>query len=382
LSHYNAPSYETVKRWVKRVGYYKLHCPKERADDWTVIIDASIQLGSQKALVIIGCRSSSLQFGRAPTLQDFEPLSLKVVNKLTAKVVEESLKTVSESIGGISSICSDRGSDILLGIKNFKSTNPNTRQICDTAHFIANRLQRKLQKNDRWISFRNEVTQSRRKLQHSLAAGAMAPSPREKARFMNIDSLVEWALNMLVLIDDLETVIGPNIALDQKFRDELTWLKGYRSEIIHWKQLTLIGKAARNIVRLEGIHPMISEGFVNSLCELDLTVNELPFADNVTEFLMEQAKGLKIGERFLGTSEPIEAMFGKMKALEKDQRAFGFTSLTLVTLAAVGPLNESTVRAAMEEVKHSDLEKWHKNEIGETVQKQRQHIKKLVFSNP
>ncbi|MFT5317124.1 MAG: hypothetical protein ACI8RA_000367, partial [Chlamydiales bacterium] len=45
-------------------------------------------------------------------------------------------------------------------------------------------------------------------------------------------------------------------------------------------------------------------------------------------------------------------------------------------------LNESTVRAAMEEVKHSDLEKWHKNEIGETVQKQRQHIKKLVFSNP
>jgi hypothetical protein len=48
-------------------------------------------------------------------------------------------------------------------------------------------------------------------------------------------------------------------------------------------------------------------------------------------------------------------------------------------LAAVGPLDESTVRAAMEEVKHSDLEKWNKNEIGETVQKQRQHVKNLVM---
>ncbi|SCA64232.1 hypothetical protein SCG7086_CV_00030, partial [Chlamydiales bacterium SCGC AG-110-P3] len=222
------------------MGYHKLHRPKKKAADWTVIVDASIQIGSQKALVIIGCRASSLEFGRAPTLQDFEPLFLEISNKLTSEVIKKALRTVSDSVGHIAVICSDRGSDILRGIKDFSVSSPHTRHVSDSAHFVATLFKKKLEKNEQWIAFRGGVTQTRRILQQSPLAGAMPPSPRTKARFMNVDSIIEWACDMLVLIDNLADTMGPKTALDQRIYEEVEWLQDYRSEIYHWNCLTLI----------------------------------------------------------------------------------------------------------------------------------------------
>ena len=80
---------------------------------------------------------------------------------------------------------------------------------------------------------------------------------------------------------------------------------------------------------------------------------------------------MKVGERFLATSEPIESFFGKFKALEGEQKAFGFTNLILASLAVVGPLEKSLVYSAMKTVKNSDIVNWQRNEIGKTIQQQR-----------
>jgi len=185
--------------------------------DWMVIIDASIQIGDQKCLAVLGCPVNLLPKGRALTLKDLTPLALHVVRGLNAEVVEKTLREVKEIVGNIASICSDRGSDMLCGIKNFRVNNPDTRLIHDTSHRVANFLKANLEKDERWRSFRKQVTQARRKMQNSMISGAMPPSPREKARFMNVGSLIEWAADILVLLNSpdqlpMEQAIQPSQA--------------------------------------------------------------------------------------------------------------------------------------------------------------------------
>jgi hypothetical protein len=35
----SAPSFSTTKLWIKKIGYYQLYSPKEKADDWVIIMD-------------------------------------------------------------------------------------------------------------------------------------------------------------------------------------------------------------------------------------------------------------------------------------------------------------------------------------------------------
>lgn len=82
LKKYSAPSCTAVKRWLQKVGYYKLKQPKIIADDWNTLIDASIQMGDKKCLLVVGCRKSSLLKNRALTLEDLEILSMSIVSTI------------------------------------------------------------------------------------------------------------------------------------------------------------------------------------------------------------------------------------------------------------------------------------------------------------
>ncbi len=77
----------TIKRWAQQVGYYKLKLPRVTANDWMVIIDASIQMGEKKCVVVLGCGGTNLPRDRALTLEDLEILSMVIVSNLNGEVV-------------------------------------------------------------------------------------------------------------------------------------------------------------------------------------------------------------------------------------------------------------------------------------------------------
>lgn len=375
LKGYQAPSFTTIKRWAQQVGYYKLKRIKDIANDWMVIIDASIQMGEKKCVVILGCRRTNLPRNRALALQDLEILSMIIVSSLNNKVVTEMLQEVALAVGKIVAICSDRGSEILCGVRNFQKSSPDTRHIGDTAHRVSNLLEANLEKDPRWKKFREQVTQARRKMQNSSIPGALPPSPREKARYMNVDSLIRWAAGMLVLLDNGAS--HPGLDIDE-LRKYLGWLLSYRDEIDHWNRLISVGVAARYVVRMEGVHMDIADSFEKAISSIKMGIRELRFADQLTEFLLSQSKGMKQGECYIGSTESLESLFGKIKYIEREQRAFGFTSLLLAAMAAVGPIDEKTIAEAMTFVKISDINKWAAEEIGQSVQSQRRQIKKIV----
>lgn len=286
--------------------------------------------------------------------------------------------TETESVvGKISAICSDRGSEIVCGVKRFQQANPDTRHIGDTAHRVSNLLEATLEKSSRWKKFRELVTQARRRMQNSLIPGALPPSPRTKARYMNMDSLIKWAVSMLILLDQGVSHAGLDI---EELRKYLSWLLPYRDDIDYWNRLVIIGQTARHVVRTEGIHTYITDAFEQAISFIKMGPRELEFANQLTEFLLTQSKEVKFGEWFIGSSEILESLFGKIKYMEREQRAFGFTSLLLAAMAAVGPLNEKIVTEAMASVKRSDIDAWATKEIGQSIQSQRRQIKKIVSS--
>jgi hypothetical protein len=372
LKKYSAPSCTAIKRWLQKVGYYKLKKPKIIANDWNVLIDASIQMGEKKCLLVVGCRKSSLLKNRALKLEDLEVLSMSIVSTINAKLTTQVLQEVALLVGKIVCICSDRGSEILRGVKDFQLISPTTRHISDTAHRVANFLEATLEKNVIWKKFRELATQSRRKMQNSLVAGALPPSPRTKSRFMNVDTIIKWALAMLFLLDN--GVSTPDLDIDE-LKKYLGWLQEYRTDVEYWNNIVSIGAAARNSVRTENIHMNIIDSFEQSISSIKMGSRELQFADKISSFLLEQSKDMGFGECFIGSTEVLESLFGKIKYMEHEQTAFGFTSLVLAAMATVGLTDDQTIAKAIKSIKQSDIDAWTVKEIGKTVQSQRRKIK-------
>ena len=183
------------------------------------------------------------------------------------------------------------------------------------------------------------------------------------------------ATSMLILID--KGVSAKEIDINE-LRRYVEWLSDYRGDIYYWNRLVSIGAAARQCIRIEGIHINIVDSFEQAISSIPMGLQELQFADRISLFLMEQSKGLKPEELFVGSTEVIESLFGKIKFMECEQTAFGFTSLVLASMACVGPTDDKTIGDAIRAVKLSDIDEWAAKEIGKSVQSQRKQLKKIV----
>ena len=79
------------------------------------------------------------------------------------------------------------------------------------------------------------------------------------------------------------------------------------------------------------------------------------YAGDLIDFFSEQEKIVPTGQVWIGSSEIIESLFGKVKHLEQDQSKGGFTSLILGAAACVGKIDTATVRQAIEQYSIKDI---------------------------
>ena len=55
------PSYSVIRQWLAKIGLYELQRPKEKRDDWIWILDFTIELGTEKCLVVLGISSEVIR---------------------------------------------------------------------------------------------------------------------------------------------------------------------------------------------------------------------------------------------------------------------------------------------------------------------------------
>ena len=88
------PSFTGIRKWLGRIGIYELKRENEYRDDWIFIVDFTVELGKQKALVILGISQKYFQDeviskNRSLSHKDVEVLGLEIMDSTTGELIEQ-----------------------------------------------------------------------------------------------------------------------------------------------------------------------------------------------------------------------------------------------------------------------------------------------------
>lgn len=361
--------YSSVRTWLLRVGLFAFESPKEPADDWALLIDHSVQVGTCKCLAIVAVRLSQAPYPeRCLRFSDLEPIAVVPMEHSTGEAVHRELEQVVARIGVPRLIVSDYGSDVKAGIDKFRANHPTTASTYDMAHKGACLLKRRMEADPRWSEFVKRLGQTKSRVQQTELAALMGPSLRPKARFMNVERVLRWGRRMLDLFER-----GDRVKVDPKrLQAKYGWLRQYAEAIAEWSQFQEVTRTATTYIRQQGYHQQADAELAERFAALTLEPTARTLADEVERFVAEQSAAARPGERLVGSTEILESCFGKLKNLERQQSQSGFTGLILSLGALLGTWTEETVKTALERTPWKAVTKWCADHLGPSLQAQRQ----------
>lgn len=367
----SAPSWFTGRLWLLRLGYYKLTRPKEQADDWVWIADHTVQVGNEKCLVILGIRLSVLPpAGQCLHHEDVEPIALLPVEESNGQVVCQQLEASIKKTGVPRAIVGDHGSDLKAGVERFCHVHPETAFVYDIKHKTASVLKHELQDDETWMAFTQLATQTKGRVQQTALAPLSPPNQRTKARYMNVDVLIQWGQKMLTFLDKqqpgLITPFDP-----EQVQAKLGWLTQFRQPLAEWGELLQLTTATECFVRQQGLYAGAHLDLETRLPSVAHTDRTRRVREDLIAFVAQEAAKARPNERLLGSSEVIESVLGKLKRLEQDQAKSGFTALLLCLGAMVATTTTDVIQKALKTVPTKQVLAWCKETLGPSVQAKR-----------
>jgi hypothetical protein len=366
------PTYNAGQMWLLRVGLFELLRPKEAADDWVWITDHTIQVGVQKCLLVVAVRLSTWEAEQRPLeLKDLRFIALEPVEKSDGAVVHQQLTKMMKTTGIVPrSILSDEGTDLKGGVEAFCAEHKSTVRTLDIAHQTANLVKHELEKDGRWSEFNRQAGLAKQRLAQTPLAHLLPPTPRPKARYMNLDELVRWGQRAQHYLDDPIPVAGQ--AVDRAaLQAKLGWLADHRSALEEWRQVMAVVCAGRDYVRTKGYHRRAARELRPLVAAPAQTPMSRRVAARLLRFVRAQSAATREGERLIGSSECIESLIGKGKRLEGQQSKSGFTKMVLAMAAAVARPTADCMSQALAQVKTRDVLTWCKKHLGVSVQSRR-----------
>lgn len=362
------PCANAGRLWVLRLGLYELTRPKEKADDWAWIMDHTIQIGSTKFLVILGCRLRAWRANRKPLEHhDLTVLALEPVQQSNGEVVCEQLTRMIEVTGIPCSIVADGGTDLNRGINLFRQQHPQVIHSHDIVHKTASFLKKILTADPRWHAFLKNMASSKKQFTHTALAFLAPPMVPDQARYMNLEGLLKWATRLRQFMDDPKANDG-SLAEPEQVRLRCAWLRDFDKSLADWQKLMEVVETTLSFIRWRGYHRN---------AHLELHARLIPhagspsvdlFIEQVVNFVAEQSLAVKIDEPIVGSSECIESLIGKGKRLEGQQSRSGFTAMVLGMAAAVVKPTQETIATAFAAINGKHVTEWVKRNLGPSVQ--------------
>jgi hypothetical protein len=363
------PHHTTVRLWLLRLGLYKLNRPKEQASDWVWIIDHSNQIGKEKCLVILGVRISQLPPPGKDyplRLEHMEPIELEPVTVSDKEVVYRQLEASAAKSGVPRAIIDDHGGDVAGGVELFCEAHPETIEIYDITHKAACMLKSRLERDELWKSFAAKAGQTKCNIQQTELAFLVPPSQRSKARFMNLGTLIAWGAKTLGIVDNPSPEVL-QFGTRERLEEKLGWLRQFREPLRCWSELELTIDVTVDFVRTQGLYRGAAKDLRKRLAKLSVQQGARELGGELAEFVADQARQLRRGERLPACSEVIETCFGKFKSMEREQAKGGFTGLLLALAACVAERTQAVVHEALQRTKTEDVIAWIKTKLGATV---------------
>jgi hypothetical protein len=370
------PDWTTSRLWLMRLGHYELTRPLEKADDWAWLADHSVQIGTEKVLVIVGIRLQDLpERGDCLRHQDLHLIALVPSESWTQPDVDRVLQETTQRTGVPRVIVNDYGSDLHGGVQLFQQRHEQTAEIYDIKHKAACLLKHRLERDPRWQEFQTKVGQTRCAVQQTELAFASPPAPKIKARSMNLEPQLAWGEEVLNLLEKPPACVQ-EWTTSERLHQKLGWLQQFAEVLAEWSEWQQVVNIAIEFVNGQGIWRGMGHALRQELPRTFKHQSSRTLAKELIRFVATQARQAKKGERLVGSTEVLESCFGTMKQLEKQQARSGFTSLVLSFGALVAETTPEAINAAMQHSGTKEVQQWCKEKLGTTLFAQR----KIAFA--
>src|SRR5215470_2935693 len=125
----------------------------------------------------------------------------------------------------------------------------------DVTHGLAILLKNQLEPEQRWASFVKACQSTRQQLQQTAGSFLQPPAWRSKARFLNLESHLVWANDMLAVLAgdgaaNLAEHLGRSEAETKQWLEEkLGWLREYENEVRVWSYFQKVVKEAEEEIK-------------------------------------------------------------------------------------------------------------------------------------
>jgi hypothetical protein len=357
----------------------------EQADDWIVIGDLTISVGKLKCLATLGVRMKDLELRDDLTLahKDVEVLGIYPTEKSTGEFAEKAFEDSSKRVGSVFfAVIIDQGSDIKNGAKRYQQNHSNVKILHDISHKLSNLVEHELEDDKKWLEFIQKLNLTRRRVYQTELAALMPKRQRDKARYMDIGYLIEWPEK----VRDSKTYGFLSKIAEERYQDYLGWVDEFiTGPLKEWGFIEGTVKMIKGTIREHGLSLDVYSYIKMFLEEASIEGERLQnFISKALNALWEEVKKLDEGQILICSTEVLESIFGKYKAI--NEGLHGITGNILGICTFVGEeKNVDQVKKAMENCSVKKAVMYVSQKFGQTLSSLRKkffpNIKGTKFDN-
>jgi hypothetical protein len=354
------PSYTSIANWVQKSGYavYEERGSVDYSDNYGVIVDESMMVGSEKLLLTLGV--PAVKKGTTGlSIGDVKVLDMSVDKSWDGARIGKVLEKVSSQMDSPPSyVVSDNASTIRKAVRD-----KGYIHLRDIGHTFGLILQQVYGKVKIFQSFIKSVT--RVKFQEIMRPTAylLPPKQRTIARFMNLSGTVQWAESMLKSL----------AKLNDEEKHVFSFIKKYKSIIEELAEVFQVVNPVLQQLKNEGISKESLDWALPKIQSLTAsrkkrisTVGQLMEEYMTTEY--NKVAGL--GGKVHISSDVIESMFGYYKGRKSPNTMNGVTKqiffLPIMTkIKSNTKVDDSCIKMYLENVFLHDLDDWRKKHLFE-----------------
>jgi len=370
LQQVKTPSHDSICNWSKRLGVASMKQSRERfqsCEKRAILVDHSCQMGKEKLMVVLGVDASRLpEQGQALRREDMQVLEVKSASQWKAEDMHREYESIAERFGEIRQILIDGASELQNGAKSYAQTVPHDIVIQrDAAHYAANQMKSILGKDQNFTKVVSEMGTTRSNVQQTELAFLSPPTPKSKARFMNLSSIIGWMTMMVWLMrhPDADCLAGLDPA---RLQAKFGWIEDHADQIPIWHECQEVVSKFVTFANKQYLYRGASESLAEAIGELKHDkAREL--RNRLVNFVSESELTLQPDERLPMSTQLLESVFGLYKQVEGQHSKSGFTGLVSCIPMLLRKPTPMMVRESFAQVKMPHVEAWVKENIGTTL---------------
>lgn len=365
------PGRTSIRNWLQRLGIAEMKRPLECGESLVIMVDHSNQIGTEKVMLALGVNAAAMpERGKALTHEDVRVLEVKPGNSWKTADMEKEYEALAARHGTPRAVLIDGAVELREGAQCLKNQREDTLVLRDFKHYAANVVKSLIGNDERFQEVGGKIGSTRSSIQQTELAHLTPPSPKQKARFMNLSSTLAWLTLILWVFRNPEAKARQGISAE-RMQEKLGWVEKYADEIAVWQECQDVVSASVTFINEQGL-------FRGASSELRAVIGDelkhgtsKELAQRLIAFVAESEEPLREGERLPMSTEILESSFGLYKQLERQHSKSGFTSLLACLPALLKPTTPEVVMASFARTSAMDVTAWTLEHFGSTVTSRR-----------